>query len=162
MMKRALTDVSNLFSTGMEIIAGVALVAVMLLTGCDIVGRAFGHPIPGTYEIVSFAGGLVIGMAMPVTSRARAHVIVDLVTAHVSERAGSVLHVITRVMGIALFLLMGYAIIKMAGQLRASGEVTPVLSLPFYLVAYAIAGACFIESLILTGDITRGGGGAHE
>ena len=51
---------------------------VMLLTGSDIVGRALRMPIPGTYELVSFAGGLVIGLAVPVTSRGKGHVIVDI------------------------------------------------------------------------------------
>ncbi len=162
MMRKVLTDMSNRISTWLEVIAGVAIVLVMILTGCDIVGRAFGRPIPGTYEIVSFAGGLVIGLALPVTSRVRGHVMVDLITARISSRAAGVLHGITRVMGIALFLLLSYAIARMGMQLKEAGEVTPVLSLPFHLVAYLIAGACFVECLILVGDIARGGGASHE
>ncbi len=154
--------ISGRLSKWLEVIAGVALVAVMVLTGCDIVGRAFGRPIPGAYEIVSFAGGLVIGLAMPVTSLTGGHVMVDLIIARVSSRTSTVLHIITRLMGILMFLLLGYAIIKMGIQLKEAGEVTPVLSLPFHLVAYLIAGACIVESLILAGDIVRGGGDARE
>lgn len=158
MIKKILREASSRISTWLEVIAGIAIVAVMILTGCDIVGRAFGRPIPGTYEIVSFAGGLVIGLALPVTSRVRGHVMVDLITARISSRAAGVLHGITRLMGIALFLLLSYAIVRMGMQLKEAGEVTPVLSLPFHLVAYLLAGACFVESLILAGDLVRGGG----
>lgn len=162
MIRKVLTEITNRISTWLEVVAGVAIVLVMVLTGCDIIGRAFGRPIPGTYEIVSFAGGLVIGLALPVTSRVRGHVMVDLITARVSSRTAGVLHAITRLMGIALFLLLGYAIARMGVQLKEAGEVTPVLSLPFHLVAYLIAGACFVESLILVGEIAKGGGETHE
>ncbi len=155
-------DIISRCSRWLEVIAGIALVAIMVLTGCDIVGRVFGRPIQGTYEIVSFAGGLVIGLAMPITSLARGHVIVDLITARIPPQVSKVLYVITRLMGILMFLMMCYAFIKMGSQLKAAGEVTPVLSLNFYLVAYLMAGACFVESLILAGDIIRGGGYTHE
>ena len=162
MAKKTLTFVSDFLSTWLEVIAGAALIAVMLLTGCDIVGRALGRPIPGTYEIVSFAGGLVIGLAMPITSRVRAHVMMDILVSHVSKRAAFVFHFATRVLGVALFLLIGYASIKMGLNLRESGEVTPTLSLPFYLVTFAMAGACFIESIILANDIMVKGGDGYE
>jgi TRAP-type C4-dicarboxylate transport system permease small subunit len=154
--------ISNRFSAGLEILAGTALLVTMVLTGCDIVGRALGHPIPGTYEIISFAGGLVIGLAIPVTSKVRGHIIVDIVTERVSPRARFVLRVITRWMGIPLFLLMGYSIIRLANYFRVSGEVTPVLSFPFYPAAYAMGAAFFLECLVLAADTMRNGGDAHE
>jgi TRAP-type C4-dicarboxylate transport system permease small subunit len=146
----------------MEVFAGVTLVLVMLLTGCDIVGRIFGSPIPGTYEMVSFAGGLMIGLALPITSRERAHVIVDIVTSRVSSRARTLLHVITRLIVIALFLLLGYATIGMGIDFHAYGQVTPVLGFPYYPVAFIISGACFIECLILVVDLFKGEGVKHE
>ena len=162
MIKRVLIGMSDRVSTWMEVFAGIVLVLVMVVTGCDIVGRIFGSPIPGTYEMVSFAGGLVIGLALPVTSRERAHVVVDIVTSKVSSRAGAMLHVITRLMVIALFLLLGYAFIRMGMDFRAYGQVTPVLGFPYYPVAYAISGACFIESLVLVVDLIKGGDDRHE
>ena len=162
MKKRVFMGISVRISNWMEVFAGLVLVLVMVVTGCDIVGRIFGSPIPGTYEMVSFAGGLAIGLALPVTSRERAHVIVDIVTSRVSSRAGAVLHVITRLMVIALFLLLGYATIRMGIDFRAYGQVTPVLGFPYYPVAYIISGACFIESLVLVVDLIKGGDVRYE
>ena len=162
MIKRVLMGISGRISTWMEVLAGVVLVLVMVVTGCDIVGRIFGSPVPGTYEMVSFAGGLVIGLALPVTSRERAHVIVDIVTSKVSSRAGAILHMTTRLMVIALFLLLGYAFIRMGIDFRTHGQVTPVLGFPYYPVAYIISGACFIESLVLIVDLIKGGDVRHE
>ena len=52
-------------------------------------------------------------------------------------------------MGTALFLLMGYSLINMGTQIHASGEVTSVLHLPFYPVAYAMGVAFLVEAVVL-------------
>jgi len=144
---------SDRLSTWMEIFAGAALIGVMLLIVSDIVGRIFGHPIPGTYEIVSFAGGLVIGLAAPSTSRARGHVFTDLLLTRLSSKTRSLFVVMTRLIGIFVFALTGFSMIMMGIRLRDAGEVTAVLSLPFYYVAYILGGAFLIQVLVLISDM---------
>ena len=152
-MKKLLNSLSIHLSSWMEVVAGIALMGVMLLIGSDIVGRIFGHPVPGTYEIVSIAGGLIVGLALPATSRAKGHVSADLLTGKLPERSRVYLAVTTRLMGILIFLLAGYGMIMMGIRLRVAGEVTAVLSLPFYYAAYAIGGAFLVQSLILFAEI---------
>jgi len=154
-MMGLLEALSRRLSAWMEIIAGVALIGVMLLIGSDIVGRIFDHPIPGAYEIVSFAGGLIIGLAVPATSRAKGHVSTDLVLGKLSGGPKIFLIVMTRLIGIVIFLLAGYSMIMMGLRLKASGEVTAVLALPFYHVAYAVGGAFLIQALILFSEISQ-------
>jgi len=161
MITKILEWLANKSSSWLEMIAGIALISVMLLTGCDIVGRAFRMPILGTFELISFAGGLVIGLAVPVTSRMKQHVIVDILLERVSKQTRLILVVITRLMGVALFLILGYSLIKMGSHISASGEVTSVLNLPFYPVAYAMGGAFFVEALILVVDMVKAGGGKN-
>jgi len=144
---------SGHLSAWMEIAAGIALMGVMLLIGADITGRIFGRPVPGAYEIVSIAGGLIVGLALPATSRAKGHVSADLLTGRLSERTRVCLSVATRMIGIAVFLLAGYGMIAMGVRLKTSGEVTPVLELSFYYVAYAIGGAFWMQTLILFSEI---------
>ncbi len=151
LLKFSCVRLSNL----MEIVAGTALVSVMLLSGWDIVGRAFGHPIPGAYEIVSFAGGLIIGLAVPITSIVKGHVCVDLLLEKLPGRIQSFLFVVTRLMGAATFLFAGYGMFRMGMRLKASGEVTAALSIPFYPVAYAVGAAFFVQVLILLSQIAE-------
>jgi TRAP-type C4-dicarboxylate transport system permease small subunit len=148
-----LKALSGRLSGWMEIAAGIALIGVMLLIGADIVGRIFGYPVPGAYEIVSLAGGLIVGLALPATSRARGHVSTDLLMERLSAKSRLCLTVITRFIGIVIFLLAGYGMIMMSVRLRSSGEVTAVLALPFYYVGYAIGGAFLIQTLILFSEI---------
>jgi TRAP-type C4-dicarboxylate transport system permease small subunit len=140
-------------SARMEIAAGIALIGVMLLIGADIIGRIFGYPVPGTYEIVSLAGGLIVGLALPATSGAKGHVSTDLLMGKLSVRTRLFLTVMTRFIGIAVFLLAGWGMIMMGVRLRVSGEVTAVLALPFHYVAYAIGGAFLMQVLVLFSEI---------
>lgn len=161
-MRERLTKLSQKTSIWLGIVAGLALVMVMLLTAGDIIGRAFRIPIPGTYEIVSFAGGLVVGLAVPLTTRAKAHVFMDILIIRVSGRTRSVLVIATRVLSATLFLFMSYSLVRMAMSIMASGEVTPVLHLPFYPVAFAMGVAFFVEAVLLLAEIFEAGGTAHE
>ncbi len=153
MMGGFLKAFSGRLSGWMEVVSGIALIGVMLLVGSDIVGRIFGHPVPGAYEMVSLAGGLIVGLALPATSRAKGHVSAELLTGRLSKRSWLFLAVMTRLIGIVIFLLAGYGMIMMGFRLKASGEVTAVLALPFYYVAYAIGGAFLIQTLVLFSEI---------
>ncbi len=139
----------------MEIVAGTALIGVMLLISSDIVGRMFGHPVPGAYEIVSLAGGLIIGLAVPATSRAKGHVFTDLLLAKLARKPKVSLIVATRLISGFIFLLAGYGMIMMGIRLKDAGEVTAVLALPFYYVAYAMGGAFLIQVLVLFSEIAE-------
>jgi TRAP-type C4-dicarboxylate transport system permease small subunit len=152
-MRPILSKVSGRLSAWMEIVAGIALIGIMLLIGCDIVGRIFGRPVPGAYEMVSLAGGLIIGLALPATSRANGHVSTDLLLEKLSETPKRILAVMTRCIGMAVFLLAGYGMVRMGIRLRYSGEVTAVLAFPFYYAAYVLSGAFFIQALVQLSQI---------
>jgi hypothetical protein len=66
-MKGFLSKVRGL-SGFLNIIAGISLTFVMLLTVMDVVLRTLKRPIVGTYELVAFSGAVVIGFALPLTS----------------------------------------------------------------------------------------------
>ncbi len=152
-MEKLLRIFSGRLSSWMEFAAGVSIIAVMLLIGCDIVGRIFGCPVPGAYELVSLSGGLIVGLALPATSRSKGHVSTDILTGKLSEKRQRILSLTTRLIGIAVFLLAAWGMVFMGMRLKASGEVTAVLALPFYPVAYVVGGAFLIQALILFSEI---------
>jgi TRAP-type C4-dicarboxylate transport system permease small subunit len=156
---RALVDRAG---SACEVGAGAALVFIMLLTCADIVGRMFGRPIPGTYEVVSFSGGLIAGLALPATARAHGHVLVDLVTMRLTARAARRLNFVTRLAGIAVLLVVAWGIVGVGNDLRASGEVSAVLALPFYPIAYGMAGAVVLSCLSMLAAFGAPQGGLHE
>ncbi len=146
---------TNGLSAVMEFVAGIALIAITLLIGTDILGRIVGHPVPGAYEIVSLAGGLIIGLALPATSIAKAHVSTDLLLTRLPASLRPLLGVITRLIGVATFGLATWGTIMMGLRLKGSGEVTPVLSLPLYYATCAMGCAFLIQAMVLISEIAE-------
>ena len=61
-------------------IAAVLLCALVLLSGLNVFGRIFGHPIGGSYELSGFLGALIAALALADTQRKRGHVELDMFT----------------------------------------------------------------------------------
>lgn len=146
----------------LNLIAGIAITFVMALTVGDVILRIFGKPIVGTYELVAFTGAVVIGFAVPMTSWVRGHIYVDFFVLKMPRLVRNLFNFLTRCVSTALFYLIGWNLLKMAWDLQKSGEVSPTLQLPFYPVAYAIGICCFVECLVLIGDILKIYGGQYE
>jgi TRAP-type C4-dicarboxylate transport system permease small subunit len=146
----------------LNIIAGIALTFMMLLTVADIILRLFRRPIVGTYELVAFTGAVVIGFAFSLTSWMKGHVNVDFLILGFAKKTRNVFNIATRCLGIWLFLMIGWNLIKYGMDLYRSGEVSPTLQMPFFPVAYGVGICCFIECLVLVCDILKILGGKDE
>jgi len=149
-------------SRGINVIAGIAITFIMLLTVLDVILRSFRRPIVGTYELVAFSGAIVVGFAIPLTSWLRGHIYVDFFTGKLPQAVRSVFNLTTRCMGIGLFFLIGWNLIKVGLDLQQSGEVSLTLQLPFYPVAYGVAVSCFVQCLVLLADIVKIFRGSYE
>jgi TRAP-type C4-dicarboxylate transport system permease small subunit len=162
-MTRVLTLVLHL-SRFVHAIAGASLVFAMLLTLLDVILRSpwLQMPIPGTYELVGFAGGIAIGLAMPLTSWGRGHVYVDTFLAWLPRRARAAINVGTRIAGAALFVVLAWNLCALGLDLRASGEVSPTLELRYYPVVFGLAAASVLQAVVLLCHIDMIRRGAYE
>ena len=111
--------------------AGVTLTLVMGLTVADVFLRIFGKPLVGAFELVAFLGAVVIGFSLPFTSWVRGHIYVDFLILKLPKGPRKGVHLFTRLLGMGLFALIGWNLLKMAGDLHRSGEVSPTLHVPF-------------------------------
>ena len=143
-------------------IAGSSLAFVMFLTVADIILRSFRRPIIGTYDIVTFSGAVVIGFSLPFTSWMRGHVYTDFLILRFSQKIRNIFNIVTRGMGIWLFIMIGWNLIKYGMDLKKAGEVSHTLTMPFYPVAYELGICCFIQCLVLLCDILRIFGRKYE
>ncbi len=146
----------------LNVIAGISLTFLMLLTVMDVILRALKRPIVGTYELVAFAGAVVIGFAVPLTSWVRGHVFVDFFVLKFSKTGRNIFNIATRCLVVVLFFLIGWNLIKYGMDLQKSGEVSLTLQMPFYPVAYGVAVCCFVQCLVMICDIVKIFGGEYE
>jgi TRAP-type C4-dicarboxylate transport system permease small subunit len=135
---------------------------MMLLTVADVVLRAGGHPIIGTYEIVALLLAVVIGFGIPQVSLDRGHVYMEFLLQKFSKSARNVMNTLTRILCLILFAFAGVNLFSVGAAFRASGEVSPTIQLPFYPVAYAVAICCLLECCVFIFDIVRIWRGQYE
>ncbi len=160
-MKGFLSKINGL-SRFLNIIAGISLTFLMLLTVMDVILRTLRSPIVGTYELVAFSGAVVIGFAVPLTSWVRGHIYVDFFILRFSQTVRNIFNTATRSLVIVLFFLIGWNLIKYGIDLQKSGEVSLTLQMPFYPIAYAVGVCCFVQCLVVICDIVKIFGGEYE
>lgn len=146
----------------LNIIGGVALTFMMFLTVADIIMRAGGKPILGTYEIVSLSLALVIGFTIPQTSLDRGHVYMEIILDRLSVKGKAVLNTFTRLLCILLFVVIGYNLFVIGNEFRMSGEVSSTLKIPFYPISYGVGVCCFVECFVFISDIVKIWRGQYE
>lgn len=143
-------------------IGGTALTVMMFLTVSDVIMRAIGHPILGTYELVSLLLAVVIGFGIPKVSMDRGHVYMEILLEKLPGKGRAVMNTFTRVLCIILFIIVGYNLIQVGNEFRSSGEVSSTLKMPFFPVAYAVGVCCFFECLVFVSDIIKIWRGQYE
>jgi TRAP-type C4-dicarboxylate transport system permease small subunit len=149
-------------SKWMQVISGVSLTFIMLLTVADVAGRLLGHPVDGTFEMVGLGGAVAIAFALPITSWTRGHIFVDFLYQKTPKNFQNALNVSTRIVVMVIFSLMGWNLFKLARALYKSGEVTVTRQLPFYPIAYGIGVCCFTQCLISFCEILKIKEGTYE
>ena len=153
MMERYL-NVIQVVNRGMDLVAGTALVLIMLLTTCDVVLRYLGHPILGSYDLVSFGAAFVIGFALPRTSSEKMHITVDILIEKIPDHR-FIVDIVTRAMALALFVLIGWNLILLGAGFFKTGEETLTLGIPLFPIAYALGFCAFLQCFTLIGDVIR-------
>lgn len=143
-------------------IGGTALVFMMLLTVADVIGRAGGHPIIGTYEVVALSLAVVIGFTMPKVALDRKHVYMEVVLEKLPPAGKAAMLASTRLICIILFALAGYNLLGVGNEFRLSGEVSSTIMIPFFPVAYGIGVCCFVLCLVFMVDIAKIWRGQYE
>jgi TRAP-type C4-dicarboxylate transport system permease small subunit len=155
-------DLLRFISKVLNFIAGIAVTLMMLMTVADVLLRAGGHPIIGTFEIVALLLALVIGFGIPQVSLDRGHVQMDFLLEKLSRRGKNVMNTVTRVLCLLLFAFIGYNLFNVGARFHASGEVSPTIQIPFYPVAYGVAVCCLLECCVFIFDIVRIWRGQYE
>lgn len=123
---RVLRRASNVLNA----VGGTALVFMMLLTVADVVGRIWGHPIIGTYEVVALSLAAVVDFTMPKVALDRKHVYMEIVIDKLSPTGRALMFTFTRLLCIMLFFLAGYNLLGVENEFRLSGEVSSSIRIP--------------------------------
>lgn len=158
----AVLNVVRKASVTTQVISGVFMISMIAITLADVILRQFGVPIFGAYEIISVLGGFVFGFGMPYTGWKRGQVYVDSVINTFPKRIKAFINVMTRLMSIALFLLIGWNLHLLGKNFFLKNEVTSSVHFPYYPVAYGMAISFFLLCFVFAAEIVKIVRGQYE
>lgn len=153
-MKRFIAGVIHIDKL-LYIIAGSILVCMIIITLCDVVLRNFGHPITGSMEIIQYGGCIVFGFAIPYATMLGAQVMVDIITEKLGPGKKRMVSIVTRGIGIIIFLFIAYNFTLYGIDVMRTGERTASFKIPYYPFAFALSFSFLLQSFTVVVDLIK-------
>lgn len=127
----------------LEAVGAFCLVVLMVTVFVDVVGRnVFNKPLPWGTEALEIVLAAMIFLIYPVLAAGSGHITVDLIRMHPTVQ--KVQRVLGALMGMALFALIAWCLVRQARRAAEYGEATALLHVPiaWILGTMAVLGAC--------------------
>jgi TRAP-type C4-dicarboxylate transport system permease small subunit len=140
-------------SKKLDIIAGIALVAMMALVFGNVLSRAVWRPIMGTYEVTAFLASMTISFALANCAANKGHIALTLFVDRLPRRVQAFFDTIVSILGAALYLVLAWQVSKYATQMKGTGEVSLTMEIPFFPFIYGVAFGLLMLSLVLLVNI---------
>ncbi|HEY7548182.1 MAG TPA: TRAP transporter small permease [Hyphomicrobiaceae bacterium] len=144
------------------VIAGLCLMAIVVVTTLNIVARKFTAPILGAHEATEYLGALLIGLTLAYNQLRRENISVELVDTLLSPRARALMESVTSILSLLVCLLIAWRCVVYAIELRETREVSMTMGIAFYpfvLIVGAsfalLAFALLVDSLRAVGEVRK-------
>ncbi|HEY8360096.1 MAG TPA: TRAP transporter small permease [Ramlibacter sp.] len=120
-------------------LAGLALLAMMVLTFVDVMGRKFWVSVPGALEVSEALMVVVLFSGLPLVAWHAEHVVFELVDKVYTGRSAIWSRVFMDVFCAVVFVALGFALWGFAGRTMAEGEVSVFLKWPVGWFVYLMS-----------------------
>lgn len=128
------------FGAVLETIGAAMILAMMVVTSIDVVGRYFlSRPLWGGFEMTEILMGLVVFAGMPIATARREHITIDLFETYLGLRVRSAQAAIGDLVCAVIAAAIAWRMWVRGQGLIAVGETTMQLGMPRGLVACAMA-----------------------
>lgn len=131
-MLRGLIRVSETVNRALAGVAGLALVAMMLILVANVVLRIVATPLNGTFDLISLAAAVVFGLSLGEAQSRQAHVSIDVVVRRFRKGARLALGVVVTVASAVLFVQLATSLVVYGLNLRNEGAATDTLGIPIW------------------------------
>jgi TRAP-type C4-dicarboxylate transport system permease small subunit len=125
-------------------VGSLAVAGMIGVTVADVVGRRFGLPVKGAYDLVRVLGAVAMACALPLTKAVKGHIAIEYFFQKLDRRGRAVVDTAMRLVLLALFALLTWQFALQGEKYRISGEVTATLHLPMFWVPWLAGLACLV------------------
>lgn len=136
-------------------ISCVALVVMMAFVFINVVCRAFGHPIFGTYESVGFLLAIMVAFSIAQCAVKKGHITVNILEERIPKRMLPVLDTIVAMLGTGVYLVLAWQSAVYAKIMWDKGELSMSMEIPFYPLIFVVAFGFFMLALVLFVDLFK-------
>lgn len=128
--------------------AAALLVAMVLLTTVDVVGRYFfGQPLQGAFELTEMAMGAMVFASLPLVTLRRQHVTVDLLASALPRRWRRLQAALVDLVVAGCSAAVAWQLVRKAERLAEAHETTATLAIPVYPLVWVMAALALVAAL---------------
>ena len=127
-------------------VGGLAVAGLIVVTVADVVGRQFGYPVKGAYDLVRVLGAIAMACALPLTKAVKGHIAIEYFFQKLGARGRAVTDTAMRLVLLTLFGLLAWQFVRQGRTFLQSGEVTATLHMPMFWVPWLAALACLVTA----------------
>ncbi len=148
----------------MDRIAGLCLVAIMILVVTNVLFRAlFKRPVLGTYDYVTLSTAVMISLALAYCAVQNGHIAVGFVVDRLPKRRQAAVDTAVNLAAVAFWGLCSWQMAAYAGSMASRGVVAATSQIPLYpfiyLVAFGLAALCLVLLVRAVESAMRAAGG---
>lgn len=152
---KALERTIGVLNMVLIVLAGAALLAVMGISVANVVLRLAGVRFGGAYELVGFAGAVVIAAALGQTQKKKDHVPVDIITRHFSAGVNRVLDLFKYLLKFAFAVGVAWKMTQYGLHIARVGELSETLRIVYYPFILVVAAGFAVLACTVVLDIVR-------
>lgn len=135
--------------------AGISLVAMVLVTVGEMVFRMFGKPMAGTVETIGWLAAVTTAFALGYTQIHQGHVSIDLFTRRLGPLLQVMVNMLVYLASTVLFVIVTWNVFRHAGVLRETGSLSETMKVIVYPWVYLVSLGCAGLTLVLTLDFLK-------
>lgn len=130
-------------------LAGICLVAMMVLVAGNVILRYVWKSIIGTYDYVCIIGAVLAGLALAYCGYKKGHIEIEILMEKLPGRVQGIIGSIVGLLSLGFFSIVVWQLVLLGNEMRVKGETTMTLYLPFHPYLYVIAFGCVILMLVI-------------
>jgi TRAP-type transport system small permease protein len=135
-------------ASAIELLAGVLLIALMVVTGVDVIGRyILTAPLPGAFEMTEILLVALVFAALPLVSREGGHIEVDLLVAFLPGALLRALAVFGAILSAGVLIFVAWQLARLGSHQWAEGARSISLRIPYAPFALLGAAGCALAAI---------------
>lgn len=139
-------------------LAGLALAAMMLFSVADMVLRALGRTLAGSYEVIGWLSAAAMALALGSVQQHRGHVAINLLVVCLGARPRAAIELLTSLLSLLLFAAVTWYVADYGHLLQTTGSLSETLRAIVYPWVYLVAAGGAGLTLALLIDFLRSAG----